>query len=112
GVCEIIIYNKGCSIVNDKDTQNYTARSVPQGPDLTQYGDRTNLAGGFPMEKEEIVNWIQDPESMKPGNKMTWAYDPVDDEEADKSAEYVRALRPSVCRPEDKEVKKEDELWI
>jgi len=106
---EELFDDKGCISCHATDTQNYSAGSVPQGPDLTQFGDRTNLAGVFPMEKEEIVNWIQDPESMKPGNKMTGAYDPVDDEEADKIADYLLELQPSDVTPEDKEVKNEDE---
>lgn len=96
---------KGCVSCHATDNQNYSAGSVPMGPDLTSYGDRDKLAGYLEPTKENLVEWIQDPESLKPGNKMTGAYEAVDDEEADKIAEYLMQLQPSDVNAEGKEVK-------
>src|SRR5699024_12148718 len=41
---EELFDDKGCISCHATDTQNYSAGRVPQGPDLTQFGDRTNLA--------------------------------------------------------------------
>ena len=38
------------------------------------------------------MDWISDPESLKPGNKMTGAYD-LTEEEIDKVAEYLMGLK-------------------
>ena len=41
-----------------------------------------------------------DPESIKPGNKMTGAYPSVSEEEANSIAEYLLQLKPSEITPE------------
>lgn len=69
------------------------------GPNLTNFGDRTRFAGYLEPTKENLVEWINDPESLKPGNLMTGAYD-VTEEEADKIAEYLLQLKPSEITPE------------
>jgi cytochrome c oxidase subunit 2 len=94
---------KGCISCHATDTQNYSAGAVPIGPDLTSYGDRSRLAGYLEPTKENLMHWIQDPESLKPGNKMTGAYAPVTDDEADKIAEYLMQLKPSEVTAESKE---------
>lgn len=87
--------DKGCLSCHATDSQDYSAGSVPIGPDLTQFGDRSRIAGIKDYNKENLVHWIIDPESIKPGNKMTGAYAPVDDDEADKIAEFLMQLKPS-----------------
>lgn len=94
---------KACLSCHATDTQNYSAGSMPIGPDLTQFGDRSRLAGVFEPTKEKIVEWIQDPESLKPGNLMTGAYPELSDDEADKIAEYLLQLKPSEITAESKE---------
>ena len=74
--------------------------NVPIGPDLTSFGSRTKYAGVFEPTKENLVQWIQDPESLKPGNKMTDMYPDLNDDEADKIAEYLMQLQPSDVNPE------------
>ncbi|WP_026905993.1 cytochrome c oxidase subunit II [Paucisalibacillus globulus] len=65
------------------------------GPNLTNFGDRTKLAGVEDMTKEKLVEWIVNPELIKPGNKMTGAYPKVSDEDAELIAEYLLQLKPS-----------------
>src|SRR5699024_6584602 len=100
---EELFNEKGCASCHATDTQNYSAGSVPVGPDLTNFGDHSRVAGYLDYTKENIVEWIQDPESLKPGNKMTGAYEPLNDDEADKIAEYLMQLKPSDVTAESKE---------
>ncbi|MHA6251413.1 cytochrome c oxidase subunit II [Oceanobacillus sp. CAU 1775] len=69
------------------------------GPNLTNFGDRTHFAGYLEPSKEKLVEWIMDPESLKPGNLMTDMYT-VTEDEADKIAEYLMQLQPSDITPE------------
>lgn len=94
---------KGCVSCHATDSQDYSAGAVPIGPDLTNFGDRSRVAGYLEPTKENIVEWIKDPESLKPGNKMTGAYEPLTDDEADKIAEYLMQLKPSEVTAESKE---------
>lgn len=65
------------------------------GPNLTNFGDRTKLAGVEDMTKEKLIEWIVNPELIKPGNKMTGAYPEVSKEDAALIAEYLLQLKPS-----------------
>ncbi|WP_163970778.1 cytochrome c oxidase subunit II [Oceanobacillus halotolerans] len=70
------------------------------GPNLTNFGDRSTIAGFLEPTKENLVDWIVDPESIKPGNKMTGNYPNVSEEEAESIAEYLMQLQPSEVTPE------------
>lgn len=73
---------------------------VAVGPNLTDFGNRTKYAGILEPTKENLVDWIVDPESKKPGNKMTGKYPQVSKEEAGKIAEYLMQIKPSSVTPE------------
>ncbi len=62
------------------------------GPNLANFGDRDLIAGFLEHNEENLVDWIKDPESFKPGNKMTDQYD-LSDEEIDKVASYLMELK-------------------
>ncbi|WP_339227576.1 cytochrome c oxidase subunit II [Oceanobacillus sp. FSL K6-2867] len=70
------------------------------GPNLTNFGNRSTIAGILEPTKENLVDWILDPESIKPGNKMTGAYPSISEEEANSIAEYLLQLKPSEVTPE------------
>ncbi|CDQ40239.1 MULTISPECIES: cytochrome c oxidase subunit II [Virgibacillus] len=70
------------------------------GPNLTNFGDRSKIAGILEPTKENLVQWIRDPESIKPGNKMTGNYPELSEEEASNIAEYLLQLQPSEITPE------------
>lgn len=72
----------------------------PQGPNLTNFGNRTEFAGVLEPEKENLVDWIMDPESIKPGNKMTGNYPEVSEDDAGKIAEYLMQLKETDVTPE------------
>lgn len=63
-----------------------------QGPNLTNFGDRDLIAGFMEHNEENLVNWIKDPESYKPDNKMTGQYD-LTDEEINAVAAYLMELK-------------------
>lgn len=75
--------------------EDYVAEQVPVGPDLTGIGERSRIAGILLPTKENLIDWIQDPESIKPGNHMTDAYPDLSDDDAEKIAEYLMQLNPS-----------------
>ncbi|NBJ70772.1 MULTISPECIES: cytochrome c oxidase subunit II [Clostridia] len=70
------------------------------GPNLTNFGDRTKIAGYLETNKENLVDWLLNPESIKPGNLMTGKYPKLSEEEADSIAEYLLQLKPSEITPE------------
>ncbi|ASN05884.1 cytochrome c oxidase subunit II [Virgibacillus necropolis] len=74
---------------------------VQVGPNLTNFGERTQVAGILDYNKENLISWIMDPESIKPGNKMTGKYPDLSEEEASKIADYLMQLKPSSITPED-----------
>lgn len=73
---------------------------VAVGPNLTNFGDRSRVAGTEEYSKENIIKWIVNPEEIKPGNKMTGKYPKVSEEDAALIAEYLMQLSPSEITPE------------
>ena len=48
-----------------------TPASGRVGPDLTHLASRRSIAAGaMPMSKGNLYGWVEDPQSVKPGNKM------------------------------------------
>ncbi len=68
------------------------------GPNLTNFADRTRIAGIMDHNRENLKEWLNDPESYKPGNKMTGTYgsyekvDALTTEEVDALTEYLFGL--------------------
>ncbi len=67
----------------------------PTAPSLANFGDRSSIAGKLEFSKENLKDWIKDPESIKPGNKMTGTYDNkgLSDQDLDALAEYLMGLK-------------------
>lgn len=63
------------------------------GPNLTSFGDRTHIVGYLDHTEENLKNWLKDPESIKPGNKMTGKYGDLSDDEIDALTEYLMGLK-------------------
>jgi cytochrome c oxidase subunit 2 len=63
------------------------------GPNLTNFGDRTKIAGILDHTPEELERWIKDPEEIKPGNLMTGKYGDLKQEEVDALVEYLMSLK-------------------
>ncbi|WP_156290456.1 cytochrome c oxidase subunit II [Oceanobacillus salinisoli] len=73
---------------------------VATGPNLTNYANRTKIAGILEPTTENLVDWLLDPETIKPGNKMTGNYPSLSEEEANSIAEYLMQLDHSDVTPE------------
>ncbi|RKQ37367.1 cytochrome c oxidase subunit II [Oceanobacillus halophilus] len=73
---------------------------VATGPNLTNYANRTSIAGILEPSKENMVEWLMDPESIKPGNKMTGNYPSLSEDEASSIAEYLMQLDHSETTPD------------
>lgn len=69
------------------------------GPNLTDFGNREKYAGVLDPTKDHLVDWIMDPEEIKPGNEMTGKYPAVTKDEAGKIAEYLMQIKPSEVTP-------------
>lgn len=70
--------------------------SDPIGPNLASFGDRSRFAGILEPTKENLVDWIVDPDEIKPDNKMKFdGYPDISEEDAEKIAEYLMELKPS-----------------
>lgn len=65
-----------------------------EGPNFTNFGERTVVAGFLDYEEENIHDWIRDPASLKPDNQMP-AFDEntISDEEMDALIEYIDGLK-------------------
>lgn len=87
------IFNKsciGCHAVTPANSMPDTARMAPN---LTNFGDRSRVAGILPHNKTEVKNWIRNPESYKPGNKMTGKYPQMSEDQLDALSEYLMGLK-------------------
>lgn len=87
-----------CHAVGQAD--EYVPNQVPLGPDLTSFGSRSRFAGILFPTKENLVDWLLDPEEIKPDNKMTGMYPELTEDEAGKIAEYLMQLQPTDVTPE------------
>ncbi|MFD2925389.1 cytochrome c oxidase subunit II [Halobacillus naozhouensis] len=67
-------------------------------PNLTNFGNRTMIAGILEPTKENLVNWIVNPDEIKPGNQMPANL--VSEEEASKIADYLLQLKHSEVTPD------------
>src|SRR5699024_8201859 len=71
------------------------------GPNLANFGDRTRFASVLDPTKENLVDWIMDPDEIKPDNKMKFdGYPEISEEDAGKMAEYLMELKPSEITPD------------
>jgi cytochrome c oxidase subunit 2 len=87
------IFNKsciGCHAVTPANKMPDTARVAPN---LTNFGDRSRVAGILPHSKEEVKNWIRNPETYKPGNKMAGKYPQMSEDQLNALADYLMGLK-------------------
>ncbi|HYF79619.1 MAG TPA: cytochrome c oxidase subunit II [Symbiobacteriaceae bacterium] len=63
------------------------------GPNLTNVGARTTIAAGLIENTEEhLKQWIRNPQSLKPGNKMA-AHPNLSDQELEQIVKYLQGLK-------------------
>lgn len=80
----------GCHAVTPSNQMPDTARMAPN---LTNFGDRSRVAGILDHNKEDLKSWIRDPEKYKPGNTMTGKYPQFDEQQLEALAEYLMGLK-------------------
>lgn len=86
------VFNNSCIGCHAVTPANSTPEQARMGPNLTDFGNRTLVAGILENNEENIKNWIKDPEEYKPGNKMTGKYN-LSDEEIDAVTQYLMGLK-------------------
>jgi len=86
------IFNNSCIGCHAVTPANSAPEQARMGPNLTDFGNRTLVAGILEHNEENIKKWLQNPEEVKPGNKMTGKYN-LSDEEIDAVAEYLMGLK-------------------
>jgi cytochrome c1 len=65
---EAIVRQVGCGACHEIP-QIRTARGLV-GPPLLHMGRRTTIAGVLPNTPENMIRWVQNPQSVVPGNAM------------------------------------------
>jgi cytochrome c oxidase subunit II len=63
------------------------------GPNLTTFGERSRIAGVLDHNEKELKNWLRDPESLKPANKMTGAYGQLTEDQINALTAYLMGLK-------------------
>jgi cytochrome c oxidase subunit 2 len=61
-------------------------------PNLSNFADRSRIAGILAHNEQNLKLWLADPETNKPGNKMTGTYGQLSNEEIDALTEYLFSL--------------------
>jgi cytochrome c oxidase subunit 2 len=87
------IFSQSCIGCHAVTPTNATPEKARVAPNLTNFGERSRVAGVLPHTKEDVKAWIKNPEKFKPGNKMTGKYPEMSDQELDALAEYLMGLK-------------------
>lgn len=87
------IFNQSCIGCHAVTPSNSTPETARLAPNLTNFGDRSRVAGILPHTKEDLKKWIKNPEMYKPGNKMTGKYPQMTDAQLNALAEYLMGLK-------------------
>lgn len=78
-----------CHAVTPNDPRPEEAR---RGPNLSEFGNRTTVAGFMEFNEDNIKEWVENPGEYKPGNQMYNSID-LDDKELDALAAYLMTLK-------------------
>ncbi|MCL6574209.1 MAG: cytochrome c oxidase subunit II [Bacillus sp. (in: Bacteria)] len=87
------IFNQSCIGCHAVTPSNNMPEEARIAPNLTNFGDKARVAGMLDHNKEEVKNWIRNPETYKPGNLMTDKYPEMSEEQLDALAEYLMGLK-------------------
>lgn len=103
------VAQEGKELFDENSCMNCHAVGEPTtdiGPNLSNFGNRTEFAGILDPTKENLVDWIMDPDEFKPGNKMkTDSYPDFEgrEDEVEKIAEYLMQLKATSVTPDSAE---------
>lgn len=80
----------GCHAVTPIDGRPEAARTAPN---LATFGERSRIAGILEHSEKDLKNWLSNPETYKPGNKMTGTYNELKPEQLNALTEYLMSLK-------------------
>ena len=86
------IFNKSCIGCHAIDTNDQRPEQARLAPNLANFADRELVAGYLKNNEENVKKWLEDPESVKEGNKMTDTYGELTDEQIDALTKYLGTL--------------------
>lgn len=78
----------GCHAIEGGDFQ----QGGDSAPNLTGYGNRTEIAGFLEYTEENMKRWLKDPEKVKPGSLMP-GFGNMSDDQLDALTEYLMNLK-------------------
>lgn len=87
------IFNKSCIGCHATTPANTAPEAARMAPNLANFGERERIAGVLEHNEESLKDWLRDPETFKPGNKMTGTYGELSEEQLDALAEYLMGLK-------------------
>lgn len=87
------VFNKSCIGCHAVTPANTTPEAARMGPNLSNFGERSRIAGILDHNKTELKNWLKNPDTYKPGNKMAGQYGDLTDEQIDALSEYLMNLK-------------------
>lgn len=87
------IFNQSCIGCHAVTPSNETPEAARVAPNLTDFGDRAYVAGILENTEENVKKWLDDPETLKPANKMTGTYGKLTPEEIDALTAYLMGLK-------------------
>ncbi|MBM7703354.1 cytochrome c oxidase subunit II [Metabacillus iocasae] len=87
------IFNQSCIGCHAVEAQDGRPEQARQAPNLAGFADREKIAGILDHNDENLKQWLKDPETLKPGNKMTGTYPELSDEELNQLTEYLKGLK-------------------
>ncbi|MCY8823988.1 cytochrome c oxidase subunit II [Bacillus atrophaeus] len=90
---EELFEQKNCLSCHAVEPNDKRAEAARTAPNLASFGERSKVAGVKDANKENVKAWLKDPESIKPGNKMTGTYPELSDAEMDALYEYLKGLK-------------------
>ncbi len=87
------IFNKSCIGCHAVTPSNATPPAARPAPNLTNFGERSRIAGVLEHDEENLKKWLRDPEAYKPANKMTGTYGQLTEDQINALTEYLMNLK-------------------
>ncbi|ANB57446.1 cytochrome c oxidase, subunit II [Anoxybacillus sp. B7M1] len=87
------IFNKSCIACHAVTPADKRPEQARTAPNLADFGDRERIAGILEHNEENLKKWLKDPESVKPGNKMTGTYGKLTDAQIEALTKYLMGLK-------------------
>jgi cytochrome c oxidase subunit II len=87
------IFNQSCIGCHAVTPANTAPEAARLAPNLTTFGERQKVAGILDHTEENVKKWLADPETIKPGNKMSGTYGELTPEQLDALTAYLMGLK-------------------